>query len=773
MRSDDRTAPNDSAAASAAEAVEHPDRIGPYRVLRVLGEGGMGVVYEAEQTEPVTRRVALKVLKLGMDTREIVARFEAERQALAVMEHPSIAKVLDAGASETGRPYFVMEHVRGVPFTEYCDMHRLSTRDRLELFLPVCQAIQHAHQKGVIHRDLKPSNVLVTEQGGDAVPKIIDFGIAKATGQRLTDKTLVTAYGQAMGTPAYMSPEQAEMSGLDVDTRTDIYSLGVMLYELLVGRLPLDPGELGMSAFIARLVMRETDPPTPSGRLAGLQRERQMLAQLRHTDPGTLTRELKGDLDWIVMKAMDPDRTRRYETANGLALELQRYLHHEPVLARPPSARYRFGKFVRRHRAGVTAAVIVAAGLVASTVLATLGMVRATRAEQATAREAEASRQVSEFLVGLFQVSDPDQARGNTITAREILDRGAAEIADGLGDQPLVRARLMATMGDVYRALGLYDEATPLLTRSLAIREEALPADHVDLAESLYRLALLYRQQGKFADAEPLYRRALAIRERAFGPSHVEVAQIVGSLGGSYLERGRYAQADTLLHRALAIREQHVGPNDPTVAVSLGNLGALYWSQGKLAEAEPFLRRSLAIRERTLGADHPALAEGLNNLGALYWTLGQYDQAETFYVRARDIWERTLGPNHRNTAAVLNNLGETYWAQKKYAEAEPLFRQALAVKEALLEPSHPSVGVTLNGLANLLRDVGRYAEAERLYRRALAIREGALGPTNPAVAETLRDLAELLRRTGRPAPAAQFQARADAITRGASADTSQ
>src|SRR5918911_1521336 len=312
-----------SAADFARPDVAQPDRIGAYRILQVLGEGGMAVVYEAEQTEPVRRRVALNVMKLGMDTKEVIARFEAERQALAVMTHQSIAKVLDAGASEGGRPYFVMELVQGVPITDYCDGRQLSVRERLELFIPVCQAVQHAHQKGVIHRDLKPSNVLVTEVDGKPLPKVIDFGIAKATGQHLTEKTLVTAYGQAMGTPGYMSPEQAEMSGLDIDTRADIYSLGVMLYELLVGRLPEDPLELGLQGFMARLAMRETDPPTPSTKLHSLKREQKALATLRHTDPGSLERTLRGDLDRIVMKAIDKDRNQRYETANGLALDLE------------------------------------------------------------------------------------------------------------------------------------------------------------------------------------------------------------------------------------------------------------------------------------------------------------------------------------------------------------------------------------------------------------------------------------------------------------------
>jgi non-specific serine/threonine protein kinase/serine/threonine-protein kinase len=762
--SDDRTVNTDQDRSSTQDVLRHPERVGPYRVLQVLGEGGMGVVYEAEQTEPVKRRVALKLMKVGMDTKDVVARFEAERQALAVMEHPNIAQVFDAGVSETGRPYFVMEAVRGVPLTDYCDRHRLSTRDRLELFVPVCDAVQHAHQKGVIHRDLKPSNVIVSEQGGGRVPKIIDFGIAKATGQRLTEKTLVTEYGQAIGTPAYMSPEQAEMTGLDVDTRTDIYSLGVVLYEMLVGRLPVDPTEVGVPAFIARLVARQTQPQTPSARVSSLGNARDTVAESRQTDPGSLRKELKGDLDWIVMKAMESDRNRRYQTANALAFEIKRHLNEEPVLACPPSVRYRFSKFVRRHKAAVTASALVGVALVIGAALATIGMVRATRAERTAASEAEAARQVSDFLVGLFEVSDPGEARGNSITAREILDRGATDISADLAGQPVVQARLMATMGNVYRALGLYDEAAPLLEQSLAVRERELGPDDPDVAESLHFLGMVYGEQGRFSEAEPLLQRSLDIRERTLGPNDIAVANSVGTLGGDYAEQGRYEEAEVLLRRALEITKEQLGPEHPEVALALNNLGALYWFQRELADAEPLFERSLAIREKVLGSNHPELGEGLHNLGSLYYMQGKYDEAVVAYDSARKIFEQSLGAEHPNTAMIINNIAETYWVQGKYNEAEAYFKASLAIKDKLFEPSHRSFAVSLHGLANVYRDQARYGEAEPLYQRALTIRETALEAGDPSVVETLTDFAAMLVSAGRVAEAERMAARAEVLS---------
>ena len=444
---------------------KHPNRIGPYRILDQLGEGGMAVVYLADQSEPVRRRVALKILKAGMDSKQIVARFDTERQALAVLDHPGIAKIFDGGIAESGRPYFVMEHVKGVPITEYCDSQRLGNEARLRLFIDVCAAVQHAHMKGLVHRDLKPSNILVGVVDGKPEPKIIDFGIAKATSTPLTKSTLYTRVGQIIGTPQYMSPEQAGVTGVDIDSRADIYSLGVILYELLVGTVPLALGATSDQAM--QIALRERDPPKPSTRYTSLGDTQGEIAAVRGMDPDNLLRQLRGDLDWIVMRAIEKDRTRRYETANALAMECRRFLKHEPVLARPPSPGYLLGRFVRRNRLTVAAGAITILAIIAGAAVAMLGYVRATEAERVALQEAETARQVSNFLIELFEVSDPSEARGNTITAREVLDRGTEAIDANLSGQPGVQATFMLTMGRVYHKLGLYDDADELLQQAL------------------------------------------------------------------------------------------------------------------------------------------------------------------------------------------------------------------------------------------------------------------------------------------------------------------
>jgi eukaryotic-like serine/threonine-protein kinase len=470
--------------------------IGPYKLLQQIGEGGMGVVFMAEQSHPIQRTVALKIIKPGMDTRQVIARFEAERQALAMMDHPNIAKVLDAGTTDSGRPYFVMELVQGVPITKYCDEKHLSLRERLELMLPVCQAIQHAHQKGLIHRDIKPSNVLVAEYDNHAVPKVIDFGVAKAMSQKLTERTMFTEFGQVLGTMEYMSPEQSKLNQLDIDTRSDIYSLGVLIYELLTGSTPFEGKRLHAAAFDEMLrIIREEEPPKPSTRVSSSDTLPSIAAN-RHTEPAKLSKDVRGELDWIVMKALEKDRDRRYDSANNLAADLERYLRNETVQACPVSAIYRFRKFVRRHKFGVAASAAIAVAVFAGITGTTYGLIWALRertAAQANAAlattQAVRSEQVAQFLKDMLKGVAPSKALGrDTTMLREIVDTTAARIDKDLGDQPEVQIELRLILGKVYFDLQLYKEMEKNARRTLELARERIGNENVAVADALGQL---------------------------------------------------------------------------------------------------------------------------------------------------------------------------------------------------------------------------------------------------------------------------------------------
>jgi tetratricopeptide (TPR) repeat protein/tRNA A-37 threonylcarbamoyl transferase component Bud32 len=702
----------------------HPERLGPYRILQVLGEGGMGVVYEAEQTEPIHRRVALKVMKVGMDTKEVVARFEAERQALAIMNHPGIAQVLDAGSSESGRPYFVMELVKGIPLTDYCDQRKLPLRDRITLFIAVCQAVQHAHQKGVIHRDIKPSNILIIEQEGRPAPKIIDFGIAKAIGQRLTQQTLVTAYGTTMGTLAYMSPEQAEMSTLDVDTRADIYSLGVVLYELLVGTLPADPKLIGYQKFMYQLMTREIDTPRPSTRVT-TQESRDLVASLRDTDAGSLRRVLRGDLDWIVLRAMERDRNRRYDTANGLALDLARYLRNEPVSARPPTAWYRFGKFARRNRAAVLASVVVVASLVAGVVLATVGLVRATRAEAAARQDAETARSVSDFLVELFAVGDPSAARGEDVTAKALLDRGAERIRTELTDRPLVQARLMATMGAAYSGLGRFDRSIPLLEESVRRFGEAGSADAGDAASAKGDLAWALAQEGDLVRSERLGREALAQLRASHGDDryHPDVAAAVRTLVAILRrERSDVAESEALL-RPLVAQERALGLEDEGTARTMDLLCWTLLDKGDLIAAKDVCDASLARFRRLYHHDNIATAVALQREGVVDRVSGRYQDALTAYREALEMNRRLYGDGHLEMSWQHYDLSLTFRAMQRFDSATAHARESVRIRRASLPDDSPMLAEALEELSLDLQLRGDVTGSLKTYQEAMVVEE--------------------------------------------------
>jgi non-specific serine/threonine protein kinase/serine/threonine-protein kinase len=722
-----------------------PGRIGRYRLLEKIGEGGMGEVFLAEQQEPVRRRVAVKIIKHGMDTRRVVARFESERQALAMMDHSCIAKVLDAGATDGGRPYFVMEHVPGLRITHHCDKHRLTTRERLRLFTRVCDGVQHAHHKAIIHRDIKASNILVSVQDGTAVPKIIDFGVAKAVAQRLTERTLHTELGQIIGTPEYMSPEQAELTREDVDTRTDVYSLGVVLYELLVGALPFDAKELRRVGFDEiRRRIREEEPQKPSTRLSTLGDGSGEVARRRRADPPTLRRQLRGDLDRIVMKALEKDRTRRYSSPLELAADIERYLRHEPVIAAPPSTWYRAGKFVRRHRWGVAFATTVGILLAASAIGWGLQANRIARERDRANREAETARQTAEFLTGLFEVSDPSESRGNTVTAREILDRGAERIETELRDRPLVQTRLMHTIGNVYEALGLYGEAEPLLDESRARYRELLGNDDRETLVAGTHVASVYLEQGRYEEAAALLAETLEAERRVLGPRDPETLQTMDQLGVTYAHLARFDEAEQLHLEAAEGLRKVLGDDHRITIGRLTNLAALYLQRGRYDEAISLLEEVLAARERNLGSNHPRTLVVMNDLASAYGEVGRFEEAERTYLETLAACRRVLGDEHSQTLKVMNNLASVYKELGRYDEAERLFRETVAIRRRTLGDEHPD---TLGAMANLgvvLRKLERPEEAREILEQTLELRRRVLGPDHPRTLTNMVHLASVL-----------------------------
>ncbi len=721
----------DASAGTAAES------IGPYRLLQRIGEGGMGEVWLAEQLEPIRRRVALKLIKAGMDTKQVVARFEAERQALALMDHPSIAKVFDAGETSRGLPYFVMEYVQGTAITAYCDRRTLTTIERLQLFLAVCEGVQHAHQKGIIHRDLKPSNVLVADLGNKPVPKIIDFGVAKATAQRLTERTMFTELGAMIGTPEYMSPEQAEMSGLDVDTRTDVYALGVILYELLTGALPFDSIELRQQALgeIQRRI-REVEPPRPSARVSTLGEKATESARMRRTEPTRLAGHLKGDLDLITMKALEKDRTRRYGSPSELAADIGRHLNDQPVLAGPPSATYRVGKFVRRHRIGVTAAALIVVALVG------FGVTMAVQARR-IAKERNRAERVSEFLTGLFEVSDPSEARGNALTAREILDKGAARIEKELAQEPEVQGQLFRTIGRVYRNLGLYPKAEPLLARSVEIRRRVLGADHPDTLQSMDSLAVFYQHAGRYDEAEKLQAETVAGRRRVLGEQHPDTLLSKSELATVYESQGRYPESEKLWNDVLTARRRVLGIGDPALFQSLDEVAAAHMNRGRYDEAEKLFLEEIAGRTRVQGEDHPSTLWAMNNLGSVYQLQHHYDRAEAMHLKTLEIRRRVFGNEHPRTLASMGNLAGVYLATGRNEEAEKLIRETLDISRRVMGPEFRNTMQGMHTLASVWSKLGRKDEAEKLFQETVAKQSQVLGNEHPDTLSTMNDLAAM------------------------------
>jgi len=712
----------------------------------------MGEVWAAEQLRPVRRRVALKIIKRGMDTRQVVRRFEAERQALALMNHPNVARVFDAGETPRGRPFFAMELVKGSPIHQYCDRERLDTRQRLELVMQVCDGVQHAHQKGIIHRDLKPSNILVSVEDDRPRPKIIDFGVAKATNQHLTEMTLYTEMGQLIGTPEYMSPEQAEMSGQDVDTRTDVYALGVVLYQLLTGTLPFDSRELRQAGLgeIQRRI-REEDPPRPSIRVSSLGDDSGEIARRRQAMSSTLVRRLKGDLDWIVMRALEKDRLRRYATPGELADDLRRHLNDEPVLAASPSTAYRTRKFVRRHRAGVTAAGFLLLALMLGVAGLAGGLVKARQAERLAVierdRATQSSRELSEvvqFMVDLFEVANPEDGQGGDLTARQMLDQGASRLRGGLTDQPLVRARLHDTLGEVYESLGLYEVALQNKRESLEILREEKGADSPEVAEALLSLATVEYFRANYAASEQAARAALEINRSLHAADHVDVSRALRAVAVAMDAQGAGEPAESLYREALAMLRRLPGV-DPAILEGQvrGLANALDPESEDEQEAEALYNESLELSRQIHPGDHMLVAYAIDNLAIHHDFAGHPEKAEPLYHEALAMLRRIYDGDHPEVAQTMGNLAgfKLAWLDPEAAdadsvldEAEDLYRRAVAMHRRY-RPGHPMIGDGLGGLAAIEGLRGDHAAAEELWKQALAVYSIKLEPGHPKLVD--------------------------------------
>jgi eukaryotic-like serine/threonine-protein kinase len=714
-----------------------------YELIRKLGEGGMGQVWLAEQVTPVRRQVALKLIKAGMYDEAVVQRFQSERQSLAIMDHPAIAKVFDAGTTPQGQPYLVMEYVPGLPITEYCDQHKLIIRDRLELFIQACEGVQHAHQKAIIHRDLKPSNILVIEVDGKPTPRIIDFGLAKTTAAQVSGESLFTQVGQFIGTPGYMSPEQVNLSGRDIDTRTDVYTLGVVLYVLLTGLQPFEikrREKPSLEEWLRQL--REEEPPNPSTKVSGDKDTSSATAEARSTEPKQLVSLLRGDLDWITMKALDRDRERRYGTPSELAADLRRYLDHEPVTARPASAGYRLRKYARRHRV----AVGVGAGLVA--ILAIFSVVQTLQLRETTQQrdhakqerdranqERDRAARITDFMTNMFKVSDPGGTHGSSVTAREILDKASNEIGKGLAQDPALQSQMLSVMAWSYENLELYAQAHELAQRALNMRLDLHGADDRKTLESMTQLGRILNAQGHFADAENLERQALVSERRVLGPEDRQTLETMDQLATIWGAQGHPDEEEKLEREVIEIATRTQGPESDQTLSSTMHLAWALQNEGRYQEAEQSYRRLLDIQRRIRGPDSPEALGVLGDLALAIQAQGRLAEAATLDREVLATTRRVLGPEHPNILGIMINLANNLMQTGGLAEAEKLMREALAlIKQRNLDSDYPNTPAVQFSLVQILLAESRLQEAEKLNREVMASTDQALGADNPNIA---------------------------------------
>ncbi|MGD9632715.1 MAG: protein kinase [Pirellulales bacterium] len=716
--------------------------VGSYKLLQQIGEGGMGVVFLAEQLEPIRRMVALKIVKPGMDTRHVIARFESERQALAVMDHQNIAKVLDAGATSSGRPYFVMELVKGIPITRYCDEQQLPLRERLLLFTHICQAVQHAHQKGIIHRDLKPTNVLVAECDGKPVPKVIDFGVAKATGQAPTEGTLFTEFGQVVGTVEYMSPEQAKLNHLDVDTRSDVYSLGVMLYELLTGSTPFERRRLQEAAFDEMLrIIREEEPPKPSTRLSTSDALPSIAAN-RGLEPVRLNRTVQGELDWIVMKSLEKDRNQRYETADGLAADIHRFLNDEAVQARPTTRAYRLRKFARRNKAGVWALSAIVASLVAGMALASVGIVEARREARIAHNEAARATQAQQFLQAMLASVNPDTEHGAAVTVQQVLDRAAREIETVFAEQPETRAVMHETIGRSYYGMLMYQAATDHLNQAVTLRRRYVPGDLAGLADAEYRLAQAYSWEPNQLDLALAHcRAALNLYEtlaRDDDSRVVAARALEGQLAG---QTAGQIDSDIWGARALPI----------ALALTSDKIARLpnEWAQAVSAAQELSRAGDVTGAQRALAEGHRAVLTTIRNL----CSAGQHREACQYLRRVYAPCLRMPLVRPLMPVSLISEAWELKREGMNLSVIEVILREAVFAGHDVWGPEHPYIARALSDLANVLRELGKFSEAEALARQSLEMRRKLLGMENPDTIVSVLCLIEVLDQEGKQSEA--------------------
>ena len=745
LEADESEAKNDVSQTAPAESfTEQPGtRIGRYKLLSTLGEGGMGIVYLAEQQGSIRRRVALKVIKPGMDSKRVIARFEAERQALALLDHLNVANVYDAGTTEAGRPFFVMEYVKGLPITEYCDHHKLTIEQRLRLFQQVCNAVQHAHQKGIIHRDIKPSNILVSTQDDKAVPKIIDFGVAKAISQPLTERTLLTEDSQLLGTPEYMSPEQADMAGEDIDTRSDIYSLGVLLYVLLTGVLPFDSDtfrEGGLDH--VRKVIRETDPRTPSTRLSKLGEEAKTVAESRRTEVATLAKCLHRELEWIPLKAMRKERAERYRSASELSDDIENYLKGEPLMAGPPTTGYRLRKFLRRHKALVS-------GIAAVLVVSVIGAIVSVTFALGQARARAESEAVINFL-GMDVLRAVNTIKGQDVTVADLLNVAAKNLEGKFQDQPFIEARIRWQLGMAYRSLGDFRAAITFLERSYQLRRECFGENNSPTTYTKNYLALAYIRAAQYSEAERLFDELI---EASDPENDRTLPGYKCNLAGVYASQGRFEEAERLLVEQLSSETAWWEWWSPEGKPYLSLLGRIYMGLGRYEEAEQQFKQDIAIHGDTA-------LRGLTYLGDLYIDQERYQEAEELFTRGIEYCKRELpGKNNPTTLTYMNGLAVLRTKQKQYEEAEHLFHETLETRKQKLGDDHPDTLETKNDLAVLYKEQGRYEEAEPLLLEAIKGRRLKLSDTHPNTIESLNTLIELYEAWDKPEKAEQWRAK--------------